>query len=116
MSLDDYSVYDGLDLAGLVASKSVQTIELVDAAIARIERHNPKLNAVIWTMFDRARAMAKAPLPPGRFAGVGRVRQRGVISGVAPGRHRQAALGVSCSVGTSSMWGVASAVMPSSCM
>ncbi len=39
-------------------------------AIARIERHNPRLNAVVWTMFDRARAMAKGPLPQGRFAGV----------------------------------------------
>lgn len=70
MSLDDYSEYDGLGLAELVASKAVQPIELVDAAIARIERHNPALNAVVWTMFDRARAMARAPLQQGRFAGV----------------------------------------------
>ena len=70
MILDDYSEYDGLGLAELVASKAVQPIELVDAAIARIERHNPALNAVVWTMFDRAREMARAPLPQGRFAGV----------------------------------------------
>lgn len=70
MNLDDYSIHDGLGLAALVASKAVQPIELVDSAIARIERQNPKLNAVIWTMFDRARAIAKGPLPQGRFAGV----------------------------------------------
>lgn len=46
----------------------------------------------------------------------GRVRQCGVISGVAPGRHRQAALGVICSWAISSIWGVASAIIPSSCM
>ena len=46
----------------------------------------------------------------------GYVRQRGVISGAVPGRIDQAALGVICSCGTSSIWGVASAVIPSSCM
>ena len=56
MILDDYSEYDGLGLAELVASKAVQPIELVDAAIARIERHNPALNAVVWTMFEIGRA------------------------------------------------------------
>ncbi|MFG6284818.1 PhoD-like phosphatase N-terminal domain-containing protein, partial [Sphingomonas sp. S6] len=42
----------------------------------------------------------------------GRVRQRGVISGVPPGRIVQAALGVICRGGTSSICGVARAVMP----
>lgn len=46
----------------------------------------------------------------------GRVRQRGVISGVPPGRIVQAALGVICRGGTSSICGVARAVMPSICM
>lgn len=70
MSIDDYSSLDGLGLVELVATKQVQPIELVDAAIARIERHNPRLNAGIWTMFDRDRAMATGPLPKGRFAEV----------------------------------------------
>jgi amidase len=70
MSFNEYCEFDGLGLAELVASKAVQPIELVDAAIARIERHNAALNAVVWTMFERARAMAKKPLAPGRFAGV----------------------------------------------
>jgi amidase len=70
MTLDEYSEYDGVGLAKLVAKKKVEPIELVDAAIARIERRNPQLNAVVWTMFDRARAMAKKKLPDGPFAGV----------------------------------------------
>ena len=46
----------------------------------------------------------------------GRVRQRGVISGVPPGRIVQAALGVICSGVTSSICGVERAAMPSICM
>jgi amidase len=70
MPIDDYCDYDGVGLAELVAAKSVKPIELVDAAIARVEKRNPTLNAVIWTMFDRARAMAQAELPQGPFRGV----------------------------------------------
>ena len=70
MSIDDYAKYDGLGLAKLVSDKKVKPIELVDAAIERIEKHNPQLNAVIWTMFDRARDSAKAKLPQGPFCGV----------------------------------------------
>ena len=70
MSFEEYCDYDGTGLAALVASRKVKPIELVDAAIARIEKRNPQLNAVIWTMFDRARAMARETLPAGPFAGV----------------------------------------------
>ena len=70
MALADYAKYDGLGLAKLVKDRKVKPIELVDAAIARIEKHNPTLNAVIWTMFERAREMAKKKLPDGSFKGV----------------------------------------------
>lgn len=66
----DYAKHDGLGLAKLVRDKQVKPVELVDAAIERIERHNPKLNAVVWTMYDRARDMAKKKLPDGPFKGV----------------------------------------------
>ena len=68
--MKDYAHYDGLGLAKLVRDKKVKPIELIDAAIERIERHNPTLNAVIWTMFDRARDTAKKKLPDAPFAGV----------------------------------------------
>ena len=66
---------------------------------------------------DRIEALikAKASLGTGAFD-KGRVRQGGVISGVSPGRTDQAALGVICRGGTSSICGVASVAMPSSCM
>lgn len=69
MAFADYCKYDGLGLAQLVANKDVSPLELVDEAIARIEKHNPKLNAVIYRTFDRARSAATLPLR-GPFAGV----------------------------------------------
>src|SRR5580765_8363290 len=69
-AIADYSDYDGLGLADLVARKQVTPLELAEAAIARIERHNPTLNAVVYKGYDDARAWAKGPLPDGPFRGV----------------------------------------------
>lgn len=68
--MDDYSNYDGVGLAELVARKQVSPVELVEAAIERIERHNPTLNAVVHKGYDDARAAAAGPLPDGPFRGV----------------------------------------------
>lgn len=70
MTIDSYSEFDGLGLAGLVARGEVTPLDLVDAAISRIERHNPALNAVVYKAYEEARAMAKGPLPEGPFRGV----------------------------------------------
>ncbi|HEV3328702.1 MAG TPA: amidase family protein [Acidimicrobiales bacterium] len=61
---------DATALAALVANGDVTPIELVDGAIERIEALNPKLNAVIFELFDRARAEAQGTLPDGPFRGV----------------------------------------------
>jgi amidase len=66
----EYGDYDALGLAGLVRSRQASALELVDAAIARIERHNPALNAVVHRMYDRARTAAAGPIPQGPFSGV----------------------------------------------
>ena len=42
-----------LGLAELVAKGDVTPAELVEEAIARIEKHNPRLNAVIYKMYDQ---------------------------------------------------------------
>ncbi|MGH9356876.1 MAG: amidase [Terriglobia bacterium] len=65
----------GLDAVGqaeLVRRKQVKPIELVDAAIARIERLNPKINAVVTPMFESARESARQEdrLPAGPLRGV----------------------------------------------
>src|SRR3954449_11015751 len=60
-----------LDLIGhaeLVRSGEATALELLDAAIARIEAAR-ELNAVICDLFDRAREQAAAPLPDGPLAG-----------------------------------------------
>ncbi len=61
---------DATAQAALVREKSVRPAELVDAAITRVERLNPKLNAVVTEMFDRARAEAAVAPADGPFAGV----------------------------------------------
>jgi amidase len=66
----EYSQYDGLGLAQLVTSKQVAPGELVEEAIARTERHNPQINAIIYKLYDQARAAASGPLPDGPFKGV----------------------------------------------
>jgi amidase len=67
---DAFSGYDGIGQAQLVRSKQATALELVDAAIARIEAANPKLNAVVWEMFEHARSRARGELPASPLSGV----------------------------------------------
>ena len=66
----DLAFLDATAQAELVRRKQVRSIELVEAAIERIERLNPTLNAVVTPMYDYARAAASGELPDGPFAGV----------------------------------------------
>ncbi|OPF92778.1 Putative amidase AmiC [Rhodopseudomonas palustris] len=66
----DLARLDALAQAELVRKREVSALELVDAAIHRIDQVNPKLNAMVTAMFDRARKAARKPLPNGPFAGV----------------------------------------------
>jgi amidase len=67
---DEIAFLDATAQAELVRSGQVKPIELVDAAIARIERLNPVINAVITPMFEQARTAARGPLLDGPFCGV----------------------------------------------
>jgi len=73
MPFAEYASYDGLGLAALVATGAVTPAELVEEAITRIERHNPALNAIVYKMYDQARAVAAKQAELGRDAG-GRFR------------------------------------------
>jgi amidase len=66
----DYADYDGLALAHLIRRGEVSALEVLEAAIARIETVNPALNAVVRPHFDRARQKVAAGLPEGPFSGV----------------------------------------------
>ncbi len=68
--MNDIALLDATAQAELVRSQQEKPIELVDAAIERIERLNPTLTAVITPMYDEARKVASGPLPDGPFAGV----------------------------------------------
>ncbi|HTO42155.1 MAG TPA: amidase family protein [Rhizomicrobium sp.] len=66
----DISTLDGLALGALIAKKKLSALEAVDAAIARAERLNPTLNAIVFADFERARTAAKGKIPKGLFSGV----------------------------------------------
>lgn len=61
---------DALAQADLVRRGEVTPLELVEAAIERIEKVNPTINAVVLPMYDRAREAAGRPLAGGPLAGV----------------------------------------------
>jgi len=56
---DDLANLDAIAQAQLIRDREVTPLELVDAAIARIEQVNPKLNAVIIPRFEKAREEAR---------------------------------------------------------
>jgi amidase len=70
ISPTEYAAADGLALAALVRAREITALELVDAAIARIERLDGTINAVAHRRFDEARDAARRPLTNGPFAGV----------------------------------------------
>src|SRR5215831_666946 len=74
MGIAEYGALDGLGLAALVQRRQVTAAELLEEAIARAERVNPRINAIVTPLYDRARKEAAAPADPGArpgpFAGV----------------------------------------------
>jgi amidase len=67
---DAFSGIDAVGQAALVREKKVTSLELVDAAIARIESANPKINAVVAEYFDKARIQTKSVLPLSPLSGM----------------------------------------------
>ena len=67
---DDTRWLDATDQAALVARGQATALELLDAAIERIERLDPAINAVNIRWFDHARDIARGTLPDGPFRGV----------------------------------------------
>lgn len=60
----------GLEMAELVRTRQVTALELLDDAMERVEQANPHVNAVVHTMYDRAREAAIGVIPNGAFTGV----------------------------------------------
>lgn len=66
----DYDKHDALGLAALVRRREASASDLLDAAVERIERNDPRINAITLKLYDRARAAIAAGLPQGPFTGV----------------------------------------------
>jgi amidase len=66
---DALAFLDATAQAQLVRNRALKPLELVEAAIARVERLNPTLNAVVAPMFDEARRATREELG-GPFTGV----------------------------------------------
>lgn len=95
---DDLALLDATAQAALVRQKRVSPLELVEAAIARIERLDPTLNAVIHPAFERARALARSrDLPDGPFRGVPFLMKD--LGGAEAGQPCHAGLAVAKAVG-----------------
>jgi amidase len=58
--MDQLHYKSATELAALIRRRRVSALELLDHFLARGERYNPKLNAIIWMDRDRARKRAKA--------------------------------------------------------
>jgi amidase len=69
-AMDPFYAYDGMGQAALVRKGEVSSLELVEAAIKRIEKLNPALNAVVHRLYDKGREAAQGALPEGPFKGV----------------------------------------------
>ena len=69
--MDEILDLDAVAQADLVRRREVTALELAEVAIARTERLNPQINAVIISLFDKARALAtSSSLPRGSLSGV----------------------------------------------
>jgi amidase len=68
--VDPFAHLDALAQADLVRRGEVTPLELVEAALRRIDRVNPRLNAVVTRIDDEARRVATGPTSAGPFAGV----------------------------------------------
>ncbi len=69
MHARDYLAQDGVGLAQLIQEGEVSALEVLEAAIARIEARNGEINAVVLKLYDQAGQSARTTAA-GAFAGV----------------------------------------------
>ena len=60
MDPSEYAWMSATDLVSALRSKQLSPVDLIDAAIARVEQRNPAINAVVHLGVDDARAAARA--------------------------------------------------------
>jgi len=70
MNASDYMAQDAVGLAGLIARREVSAREVMEAALARLEAVNPKLNAITLDLGQAALARVADGVPAGPLGGV----------------------------------------------
>ena len=68
--MNEFAFLDATEQAALVRRGEVSPVELVEAAIERVERFNPQLNSVITPLYEQARQSATNVQADAPFAGV----------------------------------------------
>jgi amidase len=58
--MDSVHYKSATELAALIRRKKIGCLELLDHFLARVDKFNPRLNAIIWMDRDKARRRAKA--------------------------------------------------------
>ncbi len=58
--MTDLAFQSTTDLANAIKSRRIQSAELLELYIERMQRHNPKINAIVATDLDNARKRAHA--------------------------------------------------------
>lgn len=64
MVLHDMAYAGAAEIARRIRNREVSPVEVMDSTIARIEKRNPSLNALIYLNFDDARQRQKKPKTP----------------------------------------------------
>jgi Asp-tRNA(Asn)/Glu-tRNA(Gln) amidotransferase A subunit family amidase len=98
---DELATLDATGLAAAIRARRLSPTEALDAAIARIEALNPRINAVVRKRYEQARTELAEVAPDARFASVPMLIKDVVIAGEPFYNGNEAAAahrGGSCSV------------------
>ena len=70
MAIQGYADLDATDIARLVGRGELSALEVLEEAVERAERVNPRLNALVYPWYDHAKERIREGLPQGPFHGV----------------------------------------------
>ena len=68
--ISEYTSYDATGLADLIQRKEIDTQDVIESAIAQINKRNPNLNAIVEFDFERASTEAQSQIESTPFFGV----------------------------------------------
>lgn len=70
MAIQGYADLDATDIARLVGRGELSALEVLEEAVERAERVNPRLNALVYPWYDHAKERIREGLPDGPLRGV----------------------------------------------